>query len=41
LEGRQPSENLSFLVVVVGFAGHDHQKMEIWGRQVSPNPSTT
>jgi hypothetical protein len=38
LEGCKPSKNLSFLVVVAGFASNDHQKIEISGRQRLPEP---
>ena len=38
LEGLQPSKNLSFLVVMIGFAYHYHQKMIISGRQNLPEP---
>jgi hypothetical protein len=45
LEGLQPSKNLSFLVVVAGFADNDHQKNRDLGETpkghpASPNPST-
>ena len=38
LEGCKPSKNLPFLVVVAGFAGNHHQKMEISGRRCLPEP---
>jgi hypothetical protein len=49
LESCKPSKNHSFLVLVAGFAGNEHQQMEITERPgahtqrvpgVSPNPST-
>jgi len=38
LEGRRPSKNHSFLVLVAGFAGNEHQKTEISGRLRLPEP---
>jgi hypothetical protein len=40
LEGCKPSKNHSFLVLVAGFAGHEHQKTEISGRQCRPQTPT-
>jgi hypothetical protein len=45
LEGLLPSKNLSFLVLVAGKAGNQHQKNRDLGEAgyplgVSPNPST-
>ena len=36
LEGLRPSKNHHFLVVVAGFAGNDHQKMEFSERRCHP-----
>ena len=33
-----PSKNHSFLVLVAGFAGHEHQKIESLGRRCLPKP---
>jgi hypothetical protein len=38
LEGCKPSKNPSFLVLVLGKAGNEHQKLEISGRQRLPEP---
>jgi hypothetical protein len=35
-----PSKYYSFLVVLAGKAGKNHQKIVILGRHSSPNPST-
>jgi hypothetical protein len=48
LEGCKPAKNYSFLAIVVGKAGNDHQKIKILSRPgaytqrvpgASPNPS--
>src|SRR6186713_646588 len=38
LEGCTPSKNHYFLVLVAGFAGNEHQKIEISGRLRLPEP---
>jgi hypothetical protein len=38
LEGCKPSKNRSFLVLVAGNAGNEHQKIEISGRRCLPEP---
>src|SRR6187401_828415 len=38
LEGRRPSKDHSFLLLVAGKAGHEQQKIEILGRRSLPKP---